>query len=215
MTSSPVEDVKLLPCPFCASADITEARDDYGHPEAICGGCGVYVPLEWWNRRSAAPAVPTESGGIQGPSSDVVQNKEEAQRRDVAWLVERKVSPPQYITSDYTMPSLSSDPWLAHRFASSRKAQDCHVRLIEPLRSECHVVEHMFVYAPVGSAPKPDEGGSIAPDSPLPSPLVDRDAVIEECAAMCEDDHDSEMKSYGKYFAFCIRSLKSPPRDGE
>ena len=67
--------------------------------------------------------------------------------REAAWLVERRVSPPQYITSHSTLPALSQDPWRAERFTTEREANDCRLALLT-LRDECKVVEHVFINKP-------------------------------------------------------------------
>lgn len=69
--------------------------------------------------------------------------------REAAWLVERKVSPPQYITENSPYPDLSSDPWRAARFKTEREAFDFRLRLASTsLRDECQVVEHVFINKP-------------------------------------------------------------------
>ena len=65
--------------------------------------------------------------------------------RETAWLVERKVQPPQYCVEGYTdLPSLTDDPWRAARFATEREAFDYRLRL-SSLRDECKETEHVFI----------------------------------------------------------------------
>ena len=65
--------------------------------------------------------------------------------RETWWLVERKVSPPQYvIQKDTSLPSLTDDPWRAARFATEREACDYRLRL-SSLRDECKETEHVFI----------------------------------------------------------------------
>lgn len=62
--------------------------------------------------------------------------------RECFWLIERKVSPPQYIRewNDLTM-----DPFRARRWTTERAAHD-HWRTMNcPWRDECSVVEHVFI----------------------------------------------------------------------
>lgn len=61
--------------------------------------------------------------------------------RETFWLVERKVSPPQYVG---TASGWTSDPWRAERFKSERAAHD-HWRLMTLFREESAPVEHLFI----------------------------------------------------------------------
>lgn len=61
--------------------------------------------------------------------------------RETFWLVERKVSPPQYVG---TAAGWTSDPWRAERFNSERAAHD-HWRLMTLFREESAPVEHLFI----------------------------------------------------------------------
>jgi hypothetical protein len=76
----------------------------------------------------------------------VLSSSAPVQRRDIAYLIERRVSPPQYITGGADW---SSDPWHAQRYETARHAQDAHAALPAYMRNDARVVEHLFVYAPV------------------------------------------------------------------
>lgn len=64
--------------------------------------------------------------------------------REIFWLIERKVQPPQYTTEDNCQPGLSSDPWRAARYATEREAFDARLRLVT-MRDECTIIEHVFI----------------------------------------------------------------------
>lgn len=64
--------------------------------------------------------------------------------RETYWLVERKVSPPQYVGA---IAQWTTDPWMARRFDTEREAYD-HWRLMPIFRDESQVVEHLFINKP-------------------------------------------------------------------
>lgn len=64
--------------------------------------------------------------------------------RETFWLVERKVSPPQYVG---TGAGWTTDPWLARRFDTERQAHD-HWRTMPIFRDESAPVEHQFINKP-------------------------------------------------------------------
>lgn len=61
--------------------------------------------------------------------------------RETFWLVERKVSPPQYVG---TAAGWTTEPWKAERFNTERAAHD-HWRTMTLFRDESAVVEHLFI----------------------------------------------------------------------
>lgn len=69
--------------------------------------------------------------------------------RESAWLIERRVSPPQYVASYHDLGSLTQDPWRAARFETERAAFDARLRInSDALRDECRTVEHVFINKP-------------------------------------------------------------------
>lgn len=68
--------------------------------------------------------------------------------RETWWLVERKVSPPQYVVGTCsTLPIFNSDPWRAGRFATEREAFDFRLRMVT-MRDDCKETEHVFINKP-------------------------------------------------------------------
>ncbi len=101
------------------------------------------------------------------------------QRRDIVWLIERNVTPPQYTTERSSLPGLSDDPWRAWRYATAREAQDSQMLLHNDLRDNSRVVEHVFIYAPV--IRQNATGGE-----PRGEAWQSRAEIIEECAKVAE-----------------------------
>jgi hypothetical protein len=78
---------------------------------------------------------------VGGPKKSIDDGK--VPDRETFWLVERKVSPPQYVGGiDWTM-----DVWQARRFKNEREAHD-HWRTMRLFRDESAPVEHMFINKP-------------------------------------------------------------------
>lgn len=73
--------------------------------------------------------------------------------RETAWLVERKVTPPQYVSTRSEYADFTNDAWRAIRFATEREAFDFRLRMVR--RDECEVVEHMFINKPSPVSPSP------------------------------------------------------------
>ena len=63
--------------------------------------------------------------------------------REAFWLVERNVSPPQYISDNSA--GWHSDVWQATRFMSERDAHDYWRSMTEGDRRQFKVVEHLFI----------------------------------------------------------------------
>lgn len=59
------------------------------------------------------------------------------------WLVERNVSPPQYVSTNSA--GWHSDPWQAVRFKTARAAHDYWRLMGESDRPQFKVIEHMFL----------------------------------------------------------------------
>lgn len=66
--------------------------------------------------------------------------------RECFWLVERNVSPPQYVSSNSA--GWHSDPWQAVRFKTERAAHDFWRLMGESDRPQFKVIEHMFLNKP-------------------------------------------------------------------
>lgn len=62
--------------------------------------------------------------------------------RETFWLLERNVSPPQYLTDGR---DLNPDPWAAMRFKTERAAHDYWRTMQGPFRDQCKPVEHLFI----------------------------------------------------------------------
>lgn len=63
--------------------------------------------------------------------------------RECFWLVERNVSPPQYVSTNTA--GWHSDPWQARRFKTEREAHDYWRLMGEIDRPQFKVIEHMFL----------------------------------------------------------------------
>ena len=215
MTETPA----LKPCPFCgaATAEIRSSpfREGKMAYQCVCMECFSVSQLAHtaaeaiaaWNKRSVGSSAPL-SAWLPIESAPKDGTKILAFVRGKGWDVMR-----------YHIPA---NPDARQFWIGSYLIQPTHWM---PLPS-----------APVGSAPKPDEGGSIATNPSL-SALKGggRDGVIEECAKvadiaaiaaldceLAEVDHEARDRHVlrGKVsnkIAEQIRSLKSPPgvRRGE
>ena len=63
--------------------------------------------------------------------------------RECFWLVERLVSPPQYVSMNSA--GWHSDPWQARRFNTERDAHDYWRMMGDIYRPQFKVIEHMFL----------------------------------------------------------------------
>lgn len=63
--------------------------------------------------------------------------------RECFWLVERNVSPPQYVSLNSA--GWHPDVWVARRFNTEREAHDYWRLMGETDRQQFKVVEHMFI----------------------------------------------------------------------
>ena len=66
--------------------------------------------------------------------------------REAFWLIERKVTPPQYVCGEGV--NLSPDPWRARRFQTERAAHNHWLTLPDWIRDESSAIEHMFINKP-------------------------------------------------------------------
>ena len=66
--------------------------------------------------------------------------------RETFWLVERNISPPQYVSLNSA--GWHHDVWQARRFNSEREAHDYWRTMGEINRPQFKVVEHMFINKP-------------------------------------------------------------------
>ena len=79
----------------------------------------------------------------------LIEDDGSAPDQEAAWLIERRVSPPQYVASRDDLGALTQDPWRAARFSTEREAFDARLRInTDDLRDACRVVEHVFINKP-------------------------------------------------------------------
>lgn len=104
-------------------------RREGSHVDGACA-----QEKEWCRKMNAAADRIEELEGKKGRLPD----------RECFWLVERKVSPPQYVGPGA---GWTDDAWRATRFNTERAAHD-HWRTMNIFRDESRVVEHMFINKP-------------------------------------------------------------------
>lgn len=140
---------KLLPCPFCGEQPDSRffGDDDGGYQVIACHACECAqvhrddeeTAIQSWNTRA-----------LQSRPADAVEE-------DTAWLIERRVEPPQWSTesSPTGVGAFFSDVHRAYRFPTENAAQEAMRRMhITPKeRGEYFVSEHKWVEV----VPKEDE----------------------------------------------------------
>lgn len=89
---------------------------------------------------------------IAAIEDELVRRELEAQKagavpdRETFWLVERNLTPPQYVS--HNSAGWHSDPWQARRFRTEREAHDYWRLMGEIDRQQFKVVEHLFINKP-------------------------------------------------------------------
>lgn len=137
--------------------------------------------------------------------------------REAFWLIERNISPPQYIS--HNSAGWHSDVWQAQRFKTEREAHDYWRMMAEMDRHQFRVIEHVFINK-IGAEP---------------AQQTDRHAVLEEAAKIVDGMGEFYrlntvtslannfpgtlsyvMRREAKKYAEKIRALKStPPQQSE